>query len=457
MQPALPQSVAGRVAEKLLRDFSANALDDQRWMRWRQLVGPVALRGVEELPRGGVRVWVQGTVSRAWLGWELTPDSTGAVDVTRAPVFWLGAAAPPALASEGALEEDANVVRARVMPYLDALGGADLFSGVVLVARNGKPIVERAYGFANGAYEVKNTFTTRFSVASLGKVFTALAVARLVAAAKLRYDDPISKFLPDYPVVEARSATVGQLLAHQAGLGASPLDWIAMREQLTLAELVRLTAVAQQFPAGTSTQYSNEGYLVAGRIVEVVAAEPYDTFVKREVFAPAGMTDTDWDTIDQAASRRAVPYSNWRFRQSGGQVFVPGPRRDVTYMQGLRGTPAGGAYTTAADLLALANALVGGQLIDSDGLALMTAPRGATPGGRTSYGFELGTSPRRASKGGNAQGVSAQLDLYLDDGYTVVVLSNYDQAAQVAAHGISDLLRSERGASRRPRGTATRE
>jgi D-alanyl-D-alanine carboxypeptidase len=440
LRPTLPASPAGRAVEDLVRDFSANSLDDPRWMRWRQLVGPVEFQGVETLPNGGLRAWVKGTVSRAWLGWEVVPDTQGRVDRARVPVFWLGASAPVSFARRGPLSTDAAKSAAAIADYLAAVSRADLFSGVVLVAYRGRAILERAYGFANREHGERNTMQTRFSMASVGKVFTAAAVSRLVATGRISYADSVGKFLPDYPIVEARSATVGQLLAHQAGVGASPQDWIAMREAISLADLVRLTATAQRFKPGTSTQYSNEGYLIAGRIVEAVSRVPYETFVKRDVFTPAGLTATDWDTIDRPSRGRAVPYSNWRFVQGAAQVFVPGPRRDVTFMHGLKGTPAGGAYTTASDLLAFTTALLDGRLADVVERAQLFAPRGTRLGGATSYGFEVSSDPRSVRKGGNAQGVSAQLDIFPDDGYIVIVLSNYDQAAQVVANAIREIL-----------------
>lgn len=443
MLPQLPSTPAGRETAALLADFNAGRLQQPRWIRWRQVVGPVTVRGVEELPQGGLRAWVQGSVSRAWLGWEVTVAPDGRVDRARIPVFWLGGTAPQALRPTRAVTVDPELAAPMVLAYLVHVADEDLFSGVVILAHRGRPIVRQAIGYANKVYGARNTVDTRFPIASVGKVFTAVAVARLVAADKLSFAATIGSYLPDYPIDSAKAVTVGQLLAHTSGLGRSPVDWIAMREQITLDDLVRYVAAPLSFPPGSSVEYSNEAFLVAGRIVERASGLPYEDFVRREVFAPAGMRDTDWDPIDEASSRRAVPYSNWRFVHDSGQIYVPGPRRDVTYLQGRRGTPAGGAFTTAEDLLRFATALVERRLIDSATTAALFAPRARRPGGHFTYGFELNERGTIASKAGGAQGSSAQVDISLDGGYTLIVLSNYDSAAQVVAAAIRDVLKMQ--------------
>ena len=440
MQRRLPAGAVGTATARLVARYNAGALTAPRWMRWRQLVGPVEVRGVQVLDGGAVRAWVRGRVTHGWLGFEIRPDSAGRVNEASVPVFWLGGR-PPAALRDSSLRAPPASLDARINAYLDAVSAAGFFSGTVVVGRHGRPIVERASGFAQREQGIRNTPATRFSIASVGKVFTAAAIARLVTDGRVRWTDTVGAFLPAYPIIEARSATIGQLLSHAAGLGRSDADWIASREPRTLEQLVQAIAAPQDYPPGSSSGYSNEAYVVAGRIVELASGMPYEEYVRRFVFAPAGMTATDWTRIDDPAPGRATPYSNF-VRTDSGQVYVPGPRRDASALHGLRGTPAGGAYATAPDLLRFGAALQAGRIADTAVVATMFAPLVRTPVGIAyGNGFQLAAdAPRIVSKGGNAQGASAEIVLYLDDDLVVVVLSNFDSSAQVVAQGIRELI-----------------
>jgi hypothetical protein len=122
-------------------------------------------------------------------------------------------ARPPAAPSE-------QVRLQQIGSYLKRLADADTFSGVVVIARAGKPVFSRAYGFADRGRKIPNTLSTPFLVASVSKLFTGLAIGQLVEQGKLSYDDPLSKFLPDFPDREsAKKIKIKHLLSHTAGLG----------------------------------------------------------------------------------------------------------------------------------------------------------------------------------------------------------------------------------------------
>jgi CubicO group peptidase (beta-lactamase class C family) len=172
-----------------------------------------------------------------------------------------------------------------------------------------------------------------------------------------------------------------------------------------------------------------------------VSGVAYEEYVRRNIFQPAGMQDTDWDPITRPDPRRAITYSNTQATDSG-QVYLPGPRRDASDLQGLKGTPAGGAYSTAPDLLAFVNALQSFRLFNAKTTNQLFASHAERPFGRSyGYGFERMTWPIRAiGKGGNAQGTSAQIEMYPESGYSVIILSNFDSSAQIAAEGVRELV-----------------
>src|SRR5207244_7076014 len=95
----------------------------------------------------------------------------------------------------------------------------DQFSGVVLLAKDGKPVLSRAWGFADAARKVRNREDTKFNLGSINKIFTQVAIGQLAAAGKLSLDDTVRKHLPDYPSPIADKITIQQLIEHRSGLG----------------------------------------------------------------------------------------------------------------------------------------------------------------------------------------------------------------------------------------------
>jgi hypothetical protein len=104
--------------------------------------------------------------------------------------------------------------------YLAQAFGEDAFSGAVLIARDGKPIFEKAYGLANQSANLPNKVDTKFNLGSINKSFTSVAIAQLAEQGRLSFNDPISKYLPDYPnKAVAAKVTIHQLLTHTSGMG----------------------------------------------------------------------------------------------------------------------------------------------------------------------------------------------------------------------------------------------
>jgi CubicO group peptidase (beta-lactamase class C family) len=213
---------------------------------------------------------------------------------------------------------DEELVKA-VSQYLSDLSKADAFSGVVLIAKKGKPLFERAYGYADRDRKTPNTVDTRLNLGSINKRFTKTAIHMLAAQGKLSLSDPIAKFLPDYPnKTAAQKVTIQQLLEMRSGIG----DFFNERYERTPKERIRSIADYMplfadkplEFEPGTSRRYSNGGYIVLGAIIEKVSGRDYYTFVKENIFTPAGMLSTDAFEKDKEVPRRALGYT----RDGGG-------------------------------------------------------------------------------------------------------------------------------------------
>lgn len=296
--------------------------------------------------------------------------------------------------------------------YLSRLAARDAFSGVVVVAKDGKPVFEKAYGLADRANRVPNTTAHRFSLGSINKSFTQAAVAQLVSKGKLAYSDSLGTHLPDYPQELSRAATIEQLLTHAAGISdifgeafaAAPKDRFRSN-----ADYFRF--VSQQpplFAPGARTQYCNGCYIVLGAIIERVSGLPYEQYLAERVFKAAGMTHAGFPHADSIEPNIAIGYT---CRTSDGQL------RSNVFMRGAAGSAAGSAFATAADLLAYDNALRERRLLDEQGTArvLRTDAKGTA---RVMGGYGIA---------GGAPGTSAVLNS--DGVWTVVALANLDPPA----------------------------
>jgi D-alanyl-D-alanine carboxypeptidase len=311
----------------------------------------------------------------------------------------------------------AAAVEARV----DELAAADEFSGAVLIAKDGRPILDKAWGFADRAARTPDTIDTQFRFGSMGKMFTAVAIMQLVQAGKIDLTAPIGRYLKTYPNREmATKVTIDELLSHTGGAGDifGP-EFMAHRSTLRdLKDYVALYgARAPEFPPGTSGAYSNYGFILLGRIVEVVSGQTYDDYVRSHIFARAHMASTGMSPETTALSRRAIGYMS-----DQGRLVSNAPT--LSY----RGTSAGGGYSTVGNFLKFANALMSNRLLDPGPTKLLTMG-GVTLGGAFHpYDFGSWTPQGRTYLGhdGGAPGMNGDLRIYPDKGYTVVVLANRD-------------------------------
>jgi D-alanyl-D-alanine carboxypeptidase len=191
--------------------------------------------------------------------------------------------------------------------YLKRMGDADIFSGAIVIAREGKPVFAQAYGYADREKKIPNTAETPFLLASMNKLFTGLAIGQLVEQGKLSYDDPLSKFLPDFPDSEnANKIKIKHLLSHTSGLAreGSPIDSSSVDRPTTVKAMVdAFERKPLAFGPGTRWAYSNMGFVLLGRIIEIATGEDYYDHMQKHVFAPAGATSASFHFYRRMAWR----------------------------------------------------------------------------------------------------------------------------------------------------------
>jgi CubicO group peptidase (beta-lactamase class C family) len=319
---------------------------------------------------------------------------------------------------------------------------ADAFSGGVLLTYRGRPVLARYFGRANDS--AVNGPDTRFALASVTMLFTAVAIAQLAQAGKVAYTDKLGAYVSGFPAGVADTVTIHHLLTHTSGLGDTftmpgyleeALSWTSVERVMDgTTDYIRRSSLA--FPAGAGFRYSNAGYHVLGAIVAAVSGQSYYDYVRAHVFRAAGMTSTDFYTRSQwhTDPRIAHPYAA---QPSGGRTDTIDQRLFV-------GTPAGDAFSTCADMARFVNSLQGGRLLNPTFTGIMlggkvpTVPSGPPPGqpapptgprvGFQCYGpvsMLVNNQWVTGHSGGNA-GTSTDVQMYPDSGWVSVILSNYD-------------------------------
>jgi CubicO group peptidase (beta-lactamase class C family) len=292
--------------------------------------------------------------------------------------------------------------------YLADLATRNEFAGVVLVAKDGKPVLEKGYGEADRERHTPTSPDLRFNVASIGKAFTKVAIGQLVQQGTLSLSDPIGTKLPGYPNAQSRAATVDQLLHHTGGIA----DFFGPRFDATPKDQFQSNAdyyglVSSQpprFAPGSRNEYCNGCYVVLGEIVARVSGVPYEQYVTEHIFKPAGMTGAGF--VGYGDPDVAPGYTR--------QGSANGTLVSNVAMHGRHGSAAGGAYARAVDLLAFDNAVREGRLLDArmTGWYFEAAP---ITNGRATGAIGIA---------GGAPGTNAVLES--DGTWTIIVVGNLD-------------------------------
>ena len=200
--------------------------------------------------------------------------------------------------------ELADTIRQRVRSAADA----DVFAGVVLVAKDDRIIVHEAFGNADASRRIPNTLATRFHIASITKTFTGVAIAQLVEAGRLRFDDTLARVLPGYP--DGRRAAGDDPSASDAHVRIPDIS----RRPRSIVTACRapppmLPAIAGrplEFEPGARFGYSNSNTVILRAILERVTGQRYHDHLRANVYARAGMRDTEAGTDGQVPRRHRV-------------------------------------------------------------------------------------------------------------------------------------------------------
>ena len=277
---------------------------------------------------------------------------------------------PPAAAGQiSKAQEIDNYIK----PFVDA----NQFSGVVLAARDGKVIYEKAFGLANADFRVPNRPDTRFGIASITKLMTVVILERLIEEKKIAPGDKLSKFIPDFP--NGEKITIQILRSHRSGIPHRVMRPEEESLPYTSAEFVEKVKGARlAFEPGTQRLYSSAGYAVLARVLEIASGKPYSQLLQEYIFTPADMKDSLDFNGETIIDRRSQDY----LLESRGVVNAA--LKDYSFLVG-----AGSVYSTARDVYKFGEAVLDGKYGEASKASLVSdneiSGNGSTNGHRAYF------------------------------------------------------------------------
>lgn len=290
------------------------------------------------------------------------------------------------------------------------------FSGAVLVAKDGKVLLQKGYGFADEQHGIANTTQTAFDIASLTKQFTATAILKLESQGKLKTSDLISKYLPNIPA-DKTGITIHHLLTHTSGFDADFTKGKNITREQFVTEILKMPLVAEP---GKQHLYANSGYCLLAAIIEVVSNQPYHKFMA-DLFGLAGMTNTGAYDDRERWQGVTVAHGYNDSTDNGLPTARPGD-------WGVRG--AYDALTTVGDLYKWITALRKETLLPGAQVKKMFSAQVPTgePGLDYGYGWLIGKTGKGKNRihhdGSHFEGFNASCRIYPDDNVVVIMMTN---------------------------------
>lgn len=292
----------------------------------------------------------------------------------------------------------------------------------VIVVKDGKTVLRRAYGMADTVAGKPMSPDMVLRLGSITKQFTATAILMLAEEGKLALTDDITRFFPDYPT-RGKTITVEHLLTHTSGIKSytsKPGYAGTMARDTTVAAMIdSFKNDPLDFDPGTNYRYNNSGYFLLGAIIEKVSGQPYATFLEQRVFTPLGMKDTAYEGFERGTAPHALGHSR------DGDRF--GRSAALSMSQPYA---AGSLVSTVDDLARWNAAITDGKLLKAASWQRMFTPYKLASGKSTDYGYgwEMGKLQGAAmiAHGGAINGFNTYALRLPEQNVFVAVLSNAD-------------------------------
>jgi CubicO group peptidase (beta-lactamase class C family) len=325
------------------------------------------------------------------------------------------------LISKGAKEAPMPALDTYINGIYNSLDGKTASGVAVLVAKDGKVLYKKGFGYADIEKKELISPETKFRIGSVTKQFTASAILKLQEEGKISVNDKLSKFLPDFP--RAGEVTIHQLLTHISGIHSytSKPEFInKVTSPITEEELIAFFKNdPYDFNPGEQWAYNNSAYFILGHIIGKVSGKPYGEYLKESFFVPLGMTNTGIYNATLNLQNEAKGYT-----KENGQ-YKRAMNWDMSWAGG-----AGAIYSTVEDLYKWEEALFNGKVLPEKSSTAAFTPVVLNNGKKpdASYGYGLMINDYRSVEviehGGGLHGFISQLARYPKENITVAILTN---------------------------------
>lgn len=292
----------------------------------------------------------------------------------------------------------------------------------VIVTQNGKTLYKSARGLANIELQVPLNTESIFRLGSITKQFTGAAIMMLAEQGKLSLSDNIHKYVPDFPT-EGNEVTIKHLLTHTSGIANYTEDENLWNNELqtptTIDKMLkRFAKHPMALKTGEANRYSNTGYVLLGKVIEVASGKSYSDFIEQEIFAKLGMSNSHYGG-HKIIPNRASGYS----ASENGYV-------NADYIDMMWPHAAGSLLSTVDDMNVWFNALRNGKLITPESYQQMISPTKLNDGSFAQYGFGLGlfklNKYEAIGHGGGIHGFVTNAFYLPEKDLYVAVLNNFD-------------------------------
>lgn len=325
-----------------------------------------------------------------------------------------------------------------IKDYVNTIDSSE-FSGTILVAHKDAILVEKAYGLSNIEYGIKNTVATKFNIASITKLMTAVATLQLYEQGKLKLHNPIGDYLPNYPNALVRdSVTVHQLLTHTSGLNnfyvthlnhLKPLDYKTTEDFLPLFVSDSLLS-----KPGTTYNYSASGYVLLGLIIEKIAGKSFYQYLEEHICKVVNMPNTMAIEVDVIVKNTASGYTS----MFGENKTL---KKNDYYLT--KASPGGFYYSTTRDLFSFFKALKNYELLNKETTELMLSEKVKGYNTHLGYGIDIdkNNNEKIIGQSGGWYGIHCELMHFTKSNYTVIILSNIDDDGTLGASEVTKIFK----------------
>jgi CubicO group peptidase (beta-lactamase class C family) len=311
---------------------------------------------------------------------------------------------------------EAREIDSLVAKYLDEAE----FTGSVLVAKGGKILLNKGYGYSNVEQEIANAPSTIYNIASITKTFTAALILKLQEAGKLSVNDKLSSYYPGF--ANGAEITIHHLLTHTSGIFNYTDDkvfWaIDQTKPLTLEEMIAwFKDKPLDFEPGAKFRYSNSGYTMLGYIIEKVSGTTYTRALEQYIFTPLGMHHSSFGPSETDTTNLAKGY----------MMYYKNFKRPSTSVHPSISYATGAIYSTVEDLFKFHKALQKGRFLSEKSL------QAAYKKDKGIYGYGWFTDSlygkQRVSHDGNITGFKSNVNRFPEDDFCVIALSNSNNSS----------------------------